>query len=328
MKPIPPAAPPVAEGPRPTCDCPTYNEGTGLFQIHRQGCTVASVAEGPAATPRCTLTTNPCGTDTVLVGQECPDPNGYRCIPATAEPFTPNAVEARAAAWMWSAAEELDDEGHLAHNSLDQIVAVVGKHAADLQRQLDEARRELGSILTAAWKFDDKPHQLFSTIMAVANGSEHEQEVVRLMDTAYNKIHDWRSAEAANQELRDKFSAAEFWKQWVYPEGATAEQVQAELADYHDLMDRAAKVYEHITQGQISKTNTLPEAVIALADDVMSKAISEAVSETTEELRSELACQWEANHAEHCGIWPHPDKDVCHWPKPAALLGPQHGDTK
>jgi hypothetical protein len=47
-----------------------------------------------------------------------------------------------------------------------------------------------------------------------------------------------------------------------------------------------------------------------------------------QELRSELACQWEANHAEHCGIWPHPDKDVCHWPKPAAMLGPQHGDTK
>jgi hypothetical protein len=98
--------------------------------------------------------------------------------------------------------------------------------------------------------------------------------------------------------------------------------VQAELADYHDLMDRAAKVYEHITQGQVSKTNTLPEVVIALADDVMSKAINEAVSETTEELTAQL---------ETCLA-------VCRNPQAfdleqiaanvAALLGPQHGATK
>jgi hypothetical protein len=109
-----------------------------------------------------------------------------------------------------------------------------------LDELLDKARQH---VMTP----EEKEAQRQSWMRGEMALSEHERGMTSRLPMP-------AAAEAANQELRQKFSAAEFWKQWVYPEGATAEQVQAELADYHDLMDRAAKVYEHITQGQVSKT--------------------------------------------------------------------------
>lgn len=46
---------------------------------------------------------------------------------------------------------------------------------------------EINDILARAFKFDDKPHQLFSGIRALAlnHPSENTAEIVRLMDEAY-----------------------------------------------------------------------------------------------------------------------------------------------
>ncbi len=40
-----------------------------------------------------------------------------------------------------------------------------------------------------------------------------------------------------------------------------------ELYDYHQIMDAASKVYDHVTSGHISKPNTNANSVIAVADD-------------------------------------------------------------
>lgn len=88
--------------------------------------------------------------------------------------------------------------------------------------------------------------------------------------------------------LKAKLSSANFWNNWVYPEGATAQQIQDELQDYHELMERVSIVYEHVTDGRISKQNTLAEVVCAVADDVLEQQIKDAVEEKTEDLKAEL----------------------------------------
>jgi len=77
----------------------------------------------------------------------------------------------------------------------------------------------------------------------------------------------WAMAEARIHTInmlahRLQEDPTKFWRQ-VYPEGMTAEQIKAELTDFHYLMGEAAKVYMAVTGGRISKTNTEASAVIA-----------------------------------------------------------------
>jgi hypothetical protein len=37
-------------------------------------------------------------------------------------------------------------------------------------------------------------------------------------------------------------------------------------------------------------------------------------------LRAELQNQWELNHSEFCGGWPHPNGKICCYPQPPILL--------
>lgn len=96
------------------------------------------------------------------------------------------------------------------------------------------------------------------------------------------------AAELRLIEAYDDFENAEFWKKWVYPEGANPEEIQNELMDYHEMLEEVSKVYMHVTMGRISKQNTHASAVIGEADDIAQRDIEEAVKEATEELRKEL----------------------------------------
>ena len=69
--------------------------------------------------------------------------------------------------------------------------------------------------------------------------------------------------------------SADFWSNWVYPDGATAEQVQNELDDFHMVIGNVSKVYDHITKGRIFKPNTIAEDVISVAEDVLQEIILE-----------------------------------------------------
>jgi hypothetical protein len=83
-------------------------------------------------------------------------------------------------------------------------------------------------------------------------------------------------------ELLEAQAASEFWSGIVYPEGATAEQVQAELTDYHTFMHETAIVYDNITHGRISKVNTLASVVISVADDVYQDDLQQALADERE----------------------------------------------
>lgn len=56
--------------------------------------------------------------------------------------------------------------------------------------------------------------------------------------------------------------SAEFWSNWVYPEGANPEEIQNELSDYHTFLKEASVVYDHVTKGRISKPNAKAFEVI------------------------------------------------------------------
>lgn len=54
------------------------------------------------------------------------------------------------------------------------------------------------------------------------------------------------------------------------PDGSlNKDQVMRELSDYTVLLESVSKVYCAITNGKISKPNTLPEVVISVYEDCM-----------------------------------------------------------
>jgi hypothetical protein len=49
------------------------------------------------------------------------------------------------------------------------------------------------------------------------------------------------------------------------------------------LIDHLSRTYSHFTDGRISKPNTLPEEVFALADDLATEEVEQAVREALQE---------------------------------------------
>lgn len=72
---------------------------------------------------------------------------------------------------------------------------------------------------------------------------------------------------SAEPEVAEAF--ADMWADIVMPGGEwDHDQVMRELYDYKMLLDNVPKVYDHVTQGRISKPNTLAYEVIGQADEV------------------------------------------------------------
>ena len=69
-------------------------------------------------------------------------------------------------------------------------------------------------------------------------------------------------------EIIKYMEAGDFWSNIVYPEGATPEQIQAELTDYLTILHEVCIVYDHVTGGRISKPNTLADEVIGQFNDL------------------------------------------------------------
>lgn len=90
--------------------------------------------------------------------------------------------------------------------------------------------------------------------------------------------------EDALKQANEQLEAANFWNNWVYPDGASAEDVQNELADYRFVMQEAAKVYDNLTRGRISKPNTKASAVISVVEEIIAEE-SQAANERIVELK-------------------------------------------
>lgn len=87
---------------------------------------------------------------------------------------------------------------------------------------------------------------------------------------------------ASSADYMGTFNA--FWRRLVTNPNGTLnpDAVARELHDFSTLIHNASRVYDHVTGGKISKVNTLPEVVIAVADDECTKAVDEALKEQAE----------------------------------------------
>ena len=94
------------------------------------------------------------------------------------------------------------------------------------------------------------------------------------------------------KEVQEEYD--NFWKDIVEKDGVLdKEAVMRELFDYGQLIESASIVYCHVTNGKISKTNTEPDAVCAVADDCVTELVDEAIEDYKEELQD--------REAEHSG---------------------------
>jgi len=72
----------------------------------------------------------------------------------------------------------------------------------------------------------------------------------------------------------ERLKSAEFWSDWVYPEGAKPEDIQNELIDFKDLIDRFSKVLFHSTGGRMSKSNYTVEAMCSEIDNYYAEGLA------------------------------------------------------
>ena len=90
------------------------------------------------------------------------------------------------------------------------------------------------------------------------------------------KIESLTSQLSEVKEERDKLKSADYWCNWVYPDGANPQQVQNELHDYNMILENVSKVYDHITDGRITKANTLATEVVNATEESYGKIIEKA----------------------------------------------------
>jgi len=84
----------------------------------------------------------------------------------------------------------------------------------------------------------------------------------------------------AIEQAEKQTSAAKFW-QGVYPDGWTAERVEAEMTDYYNLLDGMDSLIDYVTGGAISKPLTDKSVIRMKHDEHVNKMIEEAIQEAT-----------------------------------------------
>ena len=91
---------------------------------------------------------------------------------------------------------------------------------------------------------------------------------------------------AAVIELLDRFAALDRPK-------PLPERLADELADFRMVMDHCSEIYMHFSRGRISKPNTLPREVIAVAEDCDTEEFQEECREVrrTALEEAEQACE-------------------------------------
>ena len=92
-------------------------------------------------------------------------------------------------------------------------------------------------------------------------------------------------ASEAEQAAETERVWAEHWIPIVTnPDGSlNLDQIKRELHDAQMYYDHCTRIYDHVTNGRVSKPNTLPSVVIAIHDDLRTKEIDEAREEGRQE---------------------------------------------
>lgn len=122
---------------------------------------------------------------------------------------------------------------------------------------------------------------------------EPKHDLVQVLD------HDGRSQLAAEiaplraqlEKLEAEKEAGGFWR-GVFDsitDKTDREKIEAELSDYHFVMQQVPDVYMHITGGKMSKCNYYAHAVIAEADEYSEKFTNKAADEARRNAIEECA---------------------------------------
>lgn len=99
----------------------------------------------------------------------------------------------------------------------------------------------------------------------------------------------WRAeVEAQAREIAEASAALDGYAA-PDPDKPLAQRIRDELADFQMVIRHCAEIYCHVTDSRISKPNTLPSEVIAVADDLEAEHTWEAVAEETKKLRAKLS---------------------------------------
>ena len=88
--------------------------------------------------------------------------------------------------------------------------------------------------------------------------------------------------------LKPSEAVAQFWH-GVYPDGWTSERVEAEMSDYHMVLDGLGSLIDYITGGRCSKPNTDKSVIKMLFDNHVNELIEERVKEELELVKPEQA---------------------------------------
>lgn len=138
---------------------------------------------------------------------------------------------------------------------------------------------------------------LFKGCSSEMDSGDHDERVIQLMRYAA-KQHITQTAAlqeklAAVEKERDEAKEALESKR----DETVAGWMKAELADYDMVLNHCAEIYMHFSRGRISKQNTLPREVIAIAEEFDSEDINNAVKDATKEMESACAAMRQAFQA-------------------------------
>lgn len=124
-----------------------------------------------------------------------------------------------------------------------------------------------------------------------ADGLQLTEDIVRAAIASWARTHAAAPVEpvsmdhgraATDEDVERTWKT--FWAGTMAPNGVVdLEAVKRELFDYACLLDAVPKVYMHVTGGKVSKPTTLPDVVIAMADDRTTELAEERVAEVVAE---------------------------------------------
>lgn len=89
-------------------------------------------------------------------------------------------------------------------------------------------------------------------------------------------------AHAEIARLQHLLDAVQWWEGVYNDQPLTREEIINELHDYRMVMTEVRQVYDHITEGRITKINTHAFEVIAVAESVIAEIVEDIIAEYKE----------------------------------------------
>lgn len=74
----------------------------------------------------------------------------------------------------------------------------------------------------------------------------------------------------------------EFWNKWVFPEGASPDDIKVELADYRQILKNLGSLLDYFTMGRMSKPTYTLNSMISEIEEVQNEFMDDFFAEEIE----------------------------------------------